>query len=737
MKNFVFENKKFRLTVGENAITESLIYKENGEELLACGEKIALFSVTQLRPFNNEVKLAYMNKRTTFEANRIRVEDGKIIIGFEIIPYEAVVTVDVKDEYMIFTLSDFIVPYDIYDGLCMDLPPVEEFRILQLPIRNRKNFGQWVNAVWDDNASVCVMAAMPEAIIDSEKRKGFRILTADAKKSVKVKGTSAALIVSGGKEDFLDTVDALERDLGLPLGVESRRSKIINRSIYWTAKLTPENVDEHIRYAKMGGFKCMLLYYEAMCPLPKTWSYGTCGDYSFSEKYPRGREDMLEVISKIKAAGITPGIHFLHTHIGKYTKYITPVCDHRINLLEHYTLAKPLGLENEDIYVFENPKNAQNFERVKSLKAGHAATSKDEVVMSRKVLNFGGELIRYEGYTTTPPYRFYGIERGYWDTNVVEHPEGQIGGILDVSEYVATSAYIDQNTDLQDEIAEEIAKLYDCGFEFIYFDGSEGTNVPYEYHVPNAQYRVLKKLGSAPKFCEGAAKAHFGWHHLSGANAFDVFKTDVFKEMLDKHPLAEASHMAQDFTRLNFGWWAFYNDTRRDVYEYGTSRAFGWDCPVTIQTSLERFGAHARIGDIMEVMRRWEYARINNILTKEEKDMLKVPGKEHTLLINEEGGYELVPYFAVEGAFSGAPDMWAYVFERAGKSCALIWHNTGSAKVKIELSDAKYESDLGKELLPIEKDGDSIAIDVEASAYLSTDLSIDELKEKIIAAKLV
>ncbi len=738
MKSFIFENKNFRLTVGENAIAESLIYKKNGEELIRSGEEIALFSVTQLRPFNNEVKLAYMNKRTTFEANRIRVEDGKIIIGFEIIPYEAVITVDTHDEYMKFTLSDFIVPYDLYDGLCMDLPPVEEFRILQLPVKNRKNYGQWINAMWDDKASVCVLAAMPEAIIDSEKRKNFRILTADAKKEIKLKGTSAALVVSGGREDFLNAIDTLERDCGLPLGVQSRRSPIINRSVYWSADVCPANIDEHIKYAKMGGFECMLLYYECMCPLPKTWSYGTCGDYSFGEKYPRGKEDMLEVIKKIKDAGITPGLHVLHTHIGKYTKYITPVCDHRLNLIEHYTLAKPLGLGEEDIYVYENPKNAQNYELVKSVTSDHLdENSKNETVMSRKVLNFGGELIRYEGYTTEPPYRFYGIKRGYWDTNVVKHPEGQIGGILDVSEYVATSAYIDQNTDLQDEIAEEIAKLYDCGFEFMYFDGSEGTNAPYEYHVPNAQYRVIKKLGSAPRFCEGAAKAHFGWHHLSGANAFDVFKTPVFKEMLDKHPLAEASHMAQDFTRLNFGWWAFYNDTRRDVYEYGTSRAFGWNCPVTIQTSLERFGKHPRIKDIMEVMRRWEYARKNNILTEKEKDMLKEPGKEHTLLINEEGEYELVPYFEVKGGCFDNSEASAYVFERNGKSYALLWHNTGSAKVNIPLSDVKYERDLGKELLPTEKNEGSITLEISDSAYLSANISLEEMKKAIKAAKVV
>jgi len=738
MKSFVFENKKFKLTVGENAIAESLIYKENGEELLMAGEEIALFSVTQLRPFNNEVKLAYMNKRTTFEANKISVDGNKIIIGFEIIPYQAVVTFDAKDEYITFTLSDFIVPYDLYDGLCMDLPPVEEFRIFQLPIKNRKNFGQWINAIWDDKASACVLAATPEAIIDSERRNGYRILTADAKKVINLKGTTAALIVSGGREEFLDAVDTLEHDFGLPLGVESRRSPIINRSIYWSADICPANIDEHIKYAKMGGFKCMLLYYECMCPLPKTWSYGTCGNYSFGKKYPRGREDMLAVIKKIKDAGITPGLHVLHTHIGKYTKYITPVCDHRLNLLDHYTLAKPLGHGNEDIYVYENPKNAQKYEIVRSINSDHRdLDEKNETIVSRRVLQFGGELIRYEGFTTEPPYHFYGIQRGYWDTNIVDHPEGQIGGILDVSEYVATSAYIDQNTNLQDEIAEEIAKIYDCGFEFMYFDGSEGTNAPYEYHVPNAQYRVIKKLGSAPKFCEGAAKAHFGWHHLSGANAFDVFKTDVFKEMLDKHPLAEASHMAQDFTRLNFGWWAFYDDTRRDVYEYGTSRAFGWDCPITVQTSLERFGNHPRTKDILEVMRRWEYARANGVLTKEEKEMLKEPGKEHTLLINEEGKYELVPYFEVKGDYFDNKVASAYVFERCGKSYALLWHNSDSAKVSIPLADAKYERDLGKEVLASQKTENGITVEISDSAYLSASISLEEMTAAIKAAKAV
>ena len=84
-QDVIIENEEFKLIVGGDCITKSLIHKPTGEECLAVGEEIALFSVTQERPYNNEVKLAHPNKRTTFQANRIKREGSKLIIGFEII----------------------------------------------------------------------------------------------------------------------------------------------------------------------------------------------------------------------------------------------------------------------------------------------------------------------------------------------------------------------------------------------------------------------------------------------------------------------------------------------------------------------------------------------------------------------------------------------------------------------------------------------------------------------------
>ena len=138
-------------------------------------------------------------------------------------------------------------------------------------------------------------------------------------------------------------------------------------------------------------------------------------------------------------------------------------------------------------------------------------------------------------------------------------------------------------------------------------------------------------------------------------------------------------------------------------------------------------------------MRRWEYARANNILTKEEKEMLKVPGNEHTLFINEEGNYELIPYFQQKEVCGGNTDVFAFTLERENRSYALIWHNTGSAKVSIPIAncDAKYVSDLTREALPIEEKDGKITINVCESAYLSTNLSVEELREALKKATIV
>jgi hypothetical protein len=718
--DIVIETAKMKFVVGTNAVPKSLVVKATGEEMLDTRENISLFSVTQMRPFNNEIKLIHPHKQTTFQANRVYRDGQKLVIGFDIVPYEAVVNFKAKDGYIVFGLEKFNCLHDLqYEGLIMDVPPVKSFRVLQLPVKNRKNFGEWLNVMWDEKSALSVMAVTPMTAIDNESRFDFRNLTAEFHKRFDLFGNKAAIVVGSNEEDFLNNTDVLECDYNLPRGVKNRRSDKINASIYWTSAINSKNVDEHIRLAKKGGFRMMLIYYTAFYQ----GGYDRLGDYDFNAAYPNKYEDVKLVLGKLKAAGITPGFHTLQTHVGSKSRYVTPVADPRLNLTSHFTLAKPVSDKGEvtELEVLENPVDTVMFPKA-------------------RVLKFAGELFTYEAYTTTPPYKFTGVKRGYWKTSPANIPAGTIGGILDVSEYGAISCYTDQFTDLQDEVAEKIAKLWDCGFEFAYFDGSEGVNPPCGIFVPYSQYRVINKFKTPPIFTEGAAKGHFGWHIQAGANAFDIFPPEIFKEMIVRFPQAEAPMMRKDFSRLNFGWWKLYlpgdyvsnrmvyphkrynspTGTQLDMWEFGTSRAAAWNCPPTVMINSTTANKHPRLNDLLETMRRWEDVRIKNWLTPEHKQMLKSSTQEHHLYINEKGEYELHAITLMDSP-EKAKEIRAFYFKRNGKNVVALWHTTGTGKVEMVLSS----------------DGKKKAYEVAGIQYIETDLSECALKKNFASAQFI
>ena len=708
------ENPHFSLSIHPDGYAESLLCKDTGAECLDQNLQIPLFSVTQDRLYNNELKLSHPTKQMTFPANRIRMEDGNLIVGFEKIPYEAAISVTIRDRYIAFTLIDFIVKPQGYEGLLMNTPPVASLRLLQLPIAKRPHFGHWLNVAFNETA-INVLAACPETLVDTEHTPTGHIMTAEVQRDIRLKGCTAALIASETAALF-DGIEAVETDYNLPKGVQSRRDPHINASIYWVRELDHSNLDAHIARAKQGGFRLMLIHYAAFIQEGRAWSY--CGNYDFKEAYPNGSTDIAPMLQKIKAAGITPGLHFLHTHIGLLSRYCTPDADRRLHLARRFTLARPLASDDTTVYVDQNP-------------AGSAMAE------GCRILRFGKEQICYTGYQDEYPYCFIGCTRGYNDTIPAPHDLGTGGGILDVSEFCATSVYIDQETDLQDEIAAKIADIYNAGFEFAYFDGSEGTNAPFEFHVSNAQYRVYKQFTPPPLFAEGAAKSHFSWHMLSGGNAFDIFPTPVFKEKIAEFPMEQAARMAQDFTRVNFGWWQFYPDTQPDTYEFGTSRAAAWDCPITLKGSLERFDGNPRTDDILEVMRRWEDVRAKNWLTEAQKEALRDPKAEHILLINEVGEYELLPYQKIPAA-GGDGRLSAFVFTRKGESYAVYWHTTGQGQLLLPgAKGVSCHDEIGASPITPKLQPQGLVYPLSHRRYLKTSASPEVLANILACAKIL
>ena len=665
-EDVVIENDQIKLIISNDGTAKSLLFKPTSEECLIDGKKIPICAITQDRPYQNEIKLAYPTKETTFKANSIRREGDRLIVGFELIPWEAVIDFKISTQYIKFSLEDFRLKVKDY-GINMTQPPITGMWFLQLPIRNKIHYGDWLNVIWDNKLAINVLGTDPFAQIDSEECEGYRILKAGVAEKVKLKGVGAALIVCQ-TDKLLDNIASVEEDFNLPHGVKSRRSESYKSSYYWSSDVNPSNVEQHIKYAKMAGFRAFMIYYPAFL---EGKGYRNLGDYQFQKsKFPNGSDDLKEMLNKIKDAGMVPGFHFLHSHIGRDSKYITPIPDSRLNLLKIFNLAEPLTKIDTTIYVAQNPANSA-------------------MADNRRVLKIGTELISYKNYTTSRPYKFTGCIRGIDKTTVNSQPAGYMFGLLDISEFGATSVYIDQNTDLQEEIAVKIAEIYNVGFQFVYFDGSEGVNPPFWFNVADAQYKVYKLLKPEPLFAEGAAKTHFSWHMLSRGNAFDVFNPEVLKESIQKFPADEAPRMRNNFTHINFGWLGYWVadektvGTQPDMLEYVTSRAAAWDCPISIMANLQKFAQHNRTPDNLEVLRRWEEVRAKNWLTDAQKQMLQNLEQEHILLLNEKKEFELLPYNQIIEVANGSREVRAFTFKRNNDLYVVYWHISGNKDLEL------------------------------------------------------
>ena len=658
----VLENKELRLVIAENGQAQSLVHKPSGQECLAVGMVVPMFTATQYRPYDNELQLVYPAKVTSFPAETVRRDGNKLIVDFALMGYEATIGLRITESYIGFTLEklEYKASADLRPKR---KDPVEETLFVQLPVRPRRNLGDWLNVTWDDDIAVNVLATDPYARVDCKPCPGAYLFQAGTVDEVATEGVGAALIVTATK-NLLDRVAAVEEDYDLPRGVESRKRGEYRYSYYEMGETTPENVDEHIRYAKMSGFRMMQMHYLSFAR--------TVGHFEWRPTYPNGMIDLKKVVDRISSAGIIPGIHIHYNKCHKTDAYLTPKPDPRLNLSRTFTLATPLNSTATTIIVEENPR----------------LCTTDE---SRRILKIQNELVTYETFTPSSPYQFLNCTRGALNTISGSHEQGSQVGLLDVDTWPIFVRFT-QNTSIQKEVADRLGKIYrEAGFKFTYFDGAEDVPPPFWFTVSRAQWLVLKQLEPKPLFSEGACKSHFSWHILTRGNAFDVFKPEVMKAAIRAYPSAEAQRVARDFTSINFGWigyWAPNKDTigtQPDMMEFVTSRAAAWDCPISLEGNLDQLKAHSRTADNLSVLKRWEDVRAANWLTSAHKETLRNLEREHTLLIDEMGHFELVPYSQIQEVAGADQPGRAFIFERRGNVWVVLWHTSGSATLDVDI----------------------------------------------------
>ncbi len=314
--DIVLENRQARLIIGSDGIARSLWHKQTGQECLAPGTAAPAFSVTQYRPYENELQLRYPAKSRTFPVRSVRREGDRLLLEFELVDHEITLRIGVTEDYFSFSVEK--IESAKKPGFRQKRPtPLDEVCLLQLPVRDRKHFGEWLNVQWDDSVAVCLLGTDPHPRIDGLERDGYHLMR--------------------------------------------RRRREYPYSYYWVSDVTPDNIDLHLEYARRGGFRTFMIYYTAFAPNP--------GHYRFrKDRYPGGIRDLQRIVRKIEDAGLIPGLHHHYNKAIGQDPYITPRPDPRLNLKRTFTLAGALDASQTAIEVEENPEGCDLDSAVKVLK---------------------------------------------------------------------------------------------------------------------------------------------------------------------------------------------------------------------------------------------------------------------------------------------------------------------------------------------------------------------------------
>lgn len=703
----VLETDNLRLSLSADAKLTGLTSKPDGIELAAAAaakEPIAMV-------FRGEEE---------FPATSLKLDGDRMTVGFETAGVTAVFDITKKKEYLAFKLAS------------LTGEPVDRIEFMRLAVKPKPHVGYWINTIYDDRFGVCLCAAnpatdaviLPRALtIDESRPEVFDAMSAErlaerdhflirgfAEKAVCLEGAEVVLFGFSRPEGidfldpadpFLDVMEVVERDYGMPSGAKFRRDSAQSASWLEVSGATTANIDQYIEMAKRGGFRILKINWSDFSSGP--------GHYTWNDPYPNGMADLKAVVDRIHAAGLKSGLHLHYCKATKQDAYVTPIPDDRLGKVRHFTLANDIDEKQDTIAVNEDP----------------AGCTKDA---GRCILKLGRELVCYKDYTTEPPFRFTGCERGHLQTTAAAHDAKAPMALLDVDSWPLFIRYA-QDNDIQDETGRRFAKIHAQGgpFDMIYFDGAEDVPDPLWHHVPNAQLRMFRLLDPVPVLCEAAVNGHYNWHMNPRSNAYDAVDAKVYKSFCQKVIARTAPLRATDFSRCAFGWLYGFEYTP-DTLEYVTSRAAAWDCPCCyLIPSLATIKANPRWEDCLDVIKIWEDIRADKKLTDAHRTMLRTlgpecyrdcdacehhifnnvrnepglsdaarkkllePDQEHHLFRNETGECELVEIHPIPSVlFDTLTAYWFARASRPGDTYVLIWSKAGSTDLRLPVAGEQF-----------------------------------------------
>lgn len=600
---FIFiENASVRYVLSNNGMSLSFFDKVNDQEYLDQGRT------------HNFMTL--IRKEKAIPATSVLYERGKVVVRFN--PDWTIVTmkVDVRENYFVFEIVD------------ANNPDFDELQFCDLPLTIRENVGTTLNMCRNETFGVSLQALNYFTNCRVEESSPVRFV-GSAYPEFNHIGTKLA-VVTGPSGKMQAILGKMELEQGLAHatldGVWGKISPDARKS-YLFVDYTEANVDKAIEYSHKGGFGYLCMYLD-------TWAT-SCGKYKINlENYPRGFEGVEATVKKIHDAGLKAGAHTMSGSIYKSDEYVTPIPDPRLAKDGERILAADIGPDDDFIPATESPDGLP-------LESNYASRGGMD-------LQIGNELITYSGYSTTKPYGFTGCKRAAHGTYAASHKMGDIV-------YHMAERYnwymVDGKTSLVDEIAGNVAGAINrCGFDWIYFDGSEALagQGPYWYYVGKVLTAICERF-DREVLAQGSSMPHFNWHHYSRRGTVDWVWIDQ-KRFVDSYVGRDVNTWKyRNPMPMEFGWFGYFLDSDRgesttpDEVEYVLAKCLGHDAAWSFETRMKTLEAHGRTNEILEMSKNYENARLSGYFSEAVRAQLQKNNSDFKLETDGKGGWTISP----------------------------------------------------------------------------------------------
>ena len=405
-----------------------------------------------------------------------------------------------------------------------------------------------------------------------------------------------------------------------PLGGPFAADAEENRGSYLFSVVSEANVNEWIELGRRGGFAEIHL-----CP----W-WRTMGHYEPNpDLFPHGMDGLKQVVRKLHAAGFKVGMHTLTGCIQVDDPWVSPVPDKRLARDASFTLAAAIGPDDKTIPTTECPRGLETF--WSDMSTGNT-------------IRIGDEIIAYSGISRETPYGFTGCTRGHWGTHPAAHDAGAPVDHL----WASYCSYMpDESTTLVDELAERIANAYNtCGFDMIYFDGSEGMG---SWHAVAVMKQAIFTRLKRRVLVESSSGSWGAWPFHSRVGAWDHPRWG-FNRFTDLHCEELERYCAQELLPGQMGWWVITGPSSDcagmfpEDMEYFCGKCLGWDRPLSLEgVAAGQTPPSARQDEYLTMLGRYERLRLSRYFTDELRRKLRTPNEQFRLTQDANGTWQLQP----------------------------------------------------------------------------------------------